>query len=103
MTNDSVFITLVKNWESSCRLISSVTEDVTPTEASLLRTIPIDGSTIDVNWIQKASNTLSELISDAQKLNGEQKDIVGEICEQLKNRYVKMRQLHAKLNINHIL
>lgn len=99
VTHDSHFINLVKNWESSCRMLVGCTEEVSPTEAGLLRTVPFEGI-VDQNWIRSASNKLSDLIAESQKENTVEKDNLSEILEGLK---LKINTLKVMLNTHHKL
>lgn len=99
ITHDSHFINVVKNWEQSLTMLVSCTEEVSPTEAGLLRTVPFDGI-IDQNWIRNASTNLSDMISESQKLNAEQKEGLSELLEGLKSKASKLKLL---LNTHHKL
>lgn len=99
ITHDSHFIGLVKNWESSCRMLVECTDEVTPIEAGLLRTVQFEGI-IDQNWIKKASAILSDMISDSQKRNSDQKENRSELLDGLK---IKVNKLKAMLNTHHKL
>lgn len=99
ISHDSLFVNLVKNWESSCRMLMGCTEEVSLTEASLIKIMSFDGK-IDQNWIKAASAKLSELILDSQKSNSEQKENLMKLFETIKTDFGQLKTLlgtHHKL------
>lgn len=99
ITHDTIFVNLVKNWESSCRMLIGCTEEVSLTEASLIKIMSFDGN-IDQNWIKAASTKLSNLIIESQRSNSEQKESLVELFDTIKSDFNKLKTM---LNTHHKL
>lgn len=77
VSNDSGFMTLIKNWEKSCVLTANLTTGVTPMEESMVELLQLDGN-VDANWLRQAEKLISDVIVDTQKsLQDKQESLIG--------------------------
>uniref|UniRef100_A0A1B6CNV0 non-specific serine/threonine protein kinase n=1 Tax=Clastoptera arizonana TaxID=38151 RepID=A0A1B6CNV0_9HEMI len=61
LTNDTAFLQIVENWETSCYLSINMNTTLTPVEESLVKLIPPD-PVLDLIWINKAETLISESV-----------------------------------------
>ncbi|XP_046606357.1 serine/threonine-protein kinase SMG1 isoform X1 [Neodiprion virginianus] len=92
VSNDSNFMTLIKNWEKSCVLTANLTTGVTPMEESLIELLHLDGN-VDASWLRQAEKLISEVIVETQKKLQEKQELLYAAHDSLREQVLRLQSV----------